>query len=60
MYIGYRYKFNGKWNTTGPYAYDVEDTYVDYFASSETVEVWMFVTHDNRNPIPVFPFEIEQ
>jgi len=56
MYIGYRFKFNGRWESTGNYEYgDVEN----YFAQSETVEVWMFVTHDNRNPIAVFPFEIK-
>jgi len=57
MYIGYRYKFNGGWEAHRPYG--PEDDYYDYFAQSKAVEVWMFVTHDNRNPVAVFPFEIE-
>ena len=60
MYIGYRFKFNGEWKTTGAFAHDIEDTYKRYFSWSETVEVWMFVTHDNRNPVAVFPFEIKE
>ena len=57
-YIGYRYKFEGKWK-------DEPDSYYEpgdgcYFAQSKTVEVWLFVTHDNRKPIAVFPFEVER
>jgi len=56
-YIGYRYKFEGKWKDN-PDSYD-EPGEGCYFAQSKTIEVWLFVTHDNRNPIAVFPFEFE-
>ena len=60
MYIGYRYKRNG----TFSYDYDNHDFdyYEDFrgFQVRESVEVWMFVTHENRKPIPVFPFGIQQ
>lgn len=57
-YIGYRYKFNGKWKPEPDSYYEPGDGY--YFAQTKTVEVWMFVTHENRKPIAVFPFEWEQ
>lgn len=56
MYIGYRFKFNGEWKTHTSGDWDEIDE--SYFHQRETVEVWLFVTHDNRNPIPVFPFEV--
>jgi len=57
-YIGYRYKFEGVWR-------DEPDSYYEpgegcYFAQSKTIEVWLFVTHENRKPIAVFPFDIKQ
>ena len=55
MYIGYRFKFNGS-HESGQW----DDEPYEYFSQSESVEVWMFVTHENRNPIPVFPFEVKQ
>lgn len=61
MYIGYRYKYNGYWETEIQYEYEDGNTYaydgIPRFIQSETVEVWLFVTHDNRKPIEVFPFE---
>ena len=57
MYIGYRYKFNG--HNVIAEMWD-EENVIYGFIQEESVEVWMFVTHENRNPIPVFPFEIEQ
>lgn len=59
MYIGYRYKFNGKWEADMVMRHH-DDPGEPYFNQSEAVEVWMFVTHENRKPIPVFPFEWEQ
>ena len=59
MYIGYRYKSNGEWLTR----YHCENWETadgweeEYYSNRETVEVWLFVTHDNRNPIAVFPFD---
>jgi len=58
VYIGYRYKFEGKWK-------DNLDNYYEpgegcYFAQSKTIEVWLFVTHENRKPIAVSPFDIKQ
>jgi hypothetical protein len=61
MYIGYRFKQNGEvdsYRSTGYYADELPDD-IPYFSIDETVEVWMFITHENRNPIPVFPFEFE-
>ena len=55
MYIGYRYKKNGDAHWTP----DSDSYYVFGFDQRETFEVWMFVVYEGRNPIPVFPFEIE-
>ena len=55
VYIGYRYKFEGKWKDE-PDSYD-EPGDGCYFAQSKTIEVWLFVTHENRKPIMVFPFD---
>ena len=54
MYIGYRYKKNGyaHWNA------DFEGEYMFGFSQHGTVEVWMFVVYESRNPIPVFPFQV--
>ena len=56
MYIGYRYKFEGKWQPE-PDGYD-EPGEGYYFSQSKTVEVWLFVTHENRKPIMTFPFDV--
>jgi hypothetical protein len=57
-YIGYRYKFNGKWTPNPDNYYEPGEGY--YFGQTKTVEVWLFVIHENRNPIAVFPFEIKE
>lgn len=57
MYIGYRHKQNGHWESGGGW----DDGGIEnYFKPSESVEIWLFVTHENRNPILVFPFEVKQ
>lgn len=58
MYCGYRYKKNGETHYEND-GYE-EGGYLWGFTQRETFEVWMFVTHENRNPIPVFPFEFEK
>ena len=54
MFIGYRFKFNGEWGWTRG---DEDGESEEYFSQKETVEVWLFVTHANRKPVEVFPFD---
>ena len=59
MYVGYRFKKNGErtiYRSTGYYADEYPED-ISYLKIDETVEVWMFVTHENRNPIAVMPFD---
>jgi len=55
MYIGYRYKKNG-WVLSYEHPVGV---YERWLAPDETVEIWLFITHENRKPVEVFPFPIE-
>ena len=57
-YIGYRYKFEGKWHPEPDGYGEPGDGY--YFGHSKTVEVWLFVTHENRKPIMTFPFDVNE
>ena len=57
-YIGYRYKFNGKWKPELDSYYEPGEGH--YFSQSKTVEVWLFVTHENRKPIMTFPFDASE
>lgn len=53
MYIGRRYKRNGHVKEAGEWP-ETER----WFVPEGTVEVWLFVFNENRNPLEVFPFPV--
>lgn len=55
LYIGYRFKLEGRWHSGSAWDYDS----ATYFEPQKQIEMWLIVTNPRHNPIVALPEDVE-